>query len=101
MIVGKVVRTASQEPALTVAQLSTIELPVLVMSGDDDGVALSHTVELYHALPQGQLAVLPGTSHAVFMEKPGLVNEMILAFLGEEAPPVTILPIRRRQAAAS
>jgi hypothetical protein len=39
--------------------------------------------------------VIPGTSHSVFMEKPGLLNQLILAFLAEDGPPDTILPIRR------
>ncbi len=55
---------------------------------------------LYEALPLGQLAVIPGTSHAVFMEKPELVNRLILDFLGEDGPPQTVLPIRRAAVAA-
>jgi hypothetical protein len=64
------------------------------MVGDDDVVGLDHTVELYELLPQGQLAVIPGASHAVFMEKPALLNKMILEFLSEEGPPETIF-VRR------
>ena len=36
------------------------------------------------ALPDAQLAVVPGTSHALPMEKPELVNRLILDFLAPE-----------------
>jgi pimeloyl-ACP methyl ester carboxylesterase len=60
------------EPDISKQQLRKIQCPVLVVSGDDDMVTLKHTQELYEALPLGQLAVLPGTSHALVKEKPGL-----------------------------
>jgi pimeloyl-ACP methyl ester carboxylesterase len=67
---------------------------VLVMAGDDI-VQHAHTIALYEALPPGQLAIVPAASHAVFLEKPGLVNRLILEFLDEAGPPKTMLPIRR------
>jgi pimeloyl-ACP methyl ester carboxylesterase len=39
---------------------------------------------MQRALPDSQLAVVPGASHAVPMEKPDLVNRMILDFLAED-----------------
>jgi pimeloyl-ACP methyl ester carboxylesterase len=98
VIFAKLSRMWSDEPTLTPAELAAIELPVLVISGDDDAVALPHTVSLYESLPNGQLAIVPGTSHAVFVEKPELVNRLVLDFLAEREPPSTLLPIRRRRA---
>lgn len=83
------------QPRLTVEDLRDIEVPVLVVVGDDDVIDHGHTIALYEALPHGQLAVIPGASHAVFMEKPGLLNQIVLAFLAEEGDPQTILPVRR------
>jgi len=83
------------QPQLTMEDLRNIEVPVLVMAGDDDAIDHRHTIALYEALPHGQLAVIPGASHAVFMEKPELLNRIILDFLAEEGDPQTILPIRR------
>jgi pimeloyl-ACP methyl ester carboxylesterase len=87
------------EPTLTIADIAQITRPVLVVSGDDDLVALPHTVALYEALPEGQLAVVPGTSHALPLEQPDLLNGLILKFLGAAGPPQTIFPIRRARPA--
>jgi pimeloyl-ACP methyl ester carboxylesterase len=95
IVFAKLQRMWLDEPTLDVSDLPRITAPVLVMSGDDDAVALSHTVSLYEALPQGQLAVIPGSSHAVFIEKPDIVNRLIRDFLQAEGPPQTILPVRR------
>jgi len=85
----------SEEPTLTVEDLAKIDIPVLVVAGDDDVVALDHTVALYQALKQGQLAVIPGASHLVFMEQPDLINTLIERFLDAKGPPETLMPIRR------
>lgn len=68
---------------------------MLVRAGDDDVVRHAHTVALYEALPHGQLAVIPGASHAVFLERPGLLDRLILDFLAEPGDPQTIVPVRR------
>lgn len=49
---------------------------------------------LYRAVPGSQLAVVPGASHLVPLEKPALVNRLILDHLGQEATE-TMMPIRR------
>ena len=51
------------EPDIPIEDLRKIECPVLVMAGDDDVIRHAHTVELFEALPLGQLAIVPGTSH--------------------------------------
>jgi hypothetical protein len=42
----------------------------------------------------GELAVIPGTSHGLFVEKPALCNAMIVDFLTDDPVP-TMAPIRR------
>ncbi|HEX5721519.1 MAG TPA: alpha/beta hydrolase [Acidimicrobiia bacterium] len=91
----KLSRMWREEPTLTVGDLAMIEIPVLVIVGDDDVVAMDHTVTLYQALQQGQLAVIPGASHVVFMEQPDLINSLIERFLDAKGPPETLMPIRR------
>ena len=49
---------------------------------------------IFRAIPDAELAVVPGTSHGVTLEKPGVVNELVLDFLEHDAAP-TILPLRR------
>jgi pimeloyl-ACP methyl ester carboxylesterase len=99
-IVRKVTEMGNTEPELTATDMAGISVPVLVMAGDDDAMRLEHEVELYEALPQGQLAIVPGSSHLCFMEKPDLVNRLILDFLAEDLPPQTMLPVRRQTAAS-
>jgi pimeloyl-ACP methyl ester carboxylesterase len=65
------------------------------MVGDDDMMTLEHTVDLYRAIPDAQLAVVPGASHAVPLEKPALVNTLILDFLAGSEVRVRQLNSRR------
>jgi pimeloyl-ACP methyl ester carboxylesterase len=39
--------------------------------------------------------VIPGASHLAPIEKPELVNQLVLDFLGAEGPPDTMMPLRR------
>jgi len=94
VVFDKVMRMWTEEPTLTVEDLSRIEAPVLVMVGDDDMVRLDHTVAFFEALPKGQLAVVPGASHILPLEKPDEVNRLILEFL-RGGEPRTMAPIRR------
>jgi len=70
------------EPALTPADLATIANPALIMVGDDDEIRIEHTVAMHRGLADAQLAVVPGASHGLLVEKPALCNAMILEFLG-------------------
>jgi hypothetical protein len=51
-------------------------------------------VEMYAALPNAELAIVPGTSHFLTQEKPDLVNKLVVDFLTTE-PVQTVAPIRR------
>ncbi|MCF2128326.1 alpha/beta hydrolase [Strepomyces sp. STD 3.1] len=84
------------QPALTERELGRVTAPTLVMAGDDDLMTLEHTTALYRALPDARLAVLPGASHLVPLEKPALVNGLVLDHLGQEAAVETMMPVRRR-----
>jgi pimeloyl-ACP methyl ester carboxylesterase len=81
--------------AIPAADLARIEAPVLVMVGDDDIARFEHTVTLFEAIPDAQLAVIPGASHLAPIEKAELVNQLVLEFLGAEGPPDTMMPLRR------
>lgn len=81
--------------AIPTADLARITAPTLVMVGDDDITRFEHTIELYDTIPDAQLAVIPGTSHLVPLEKPDLVNQLVLDFLAAEGPTMTMMPLRR------
>jgi pimeloyl-ACP methyl ester carboxylesterase len=95
---AKSLRMFQSEPTMGVDNLRGIRTPTLVLAGDDDCISHQHTVELFEALPDGQLAIVPGTSHMLQLEKPVLVNQLILDFLAESGPPGTMFPMRRARA---
>ena len=95
VVVEKSLVLVKTEPSLTLEELATISVPVLVMSGDDDVTNLSHTVAMYEAIPEAQLAVLPGTSHAVLKERTKECVAIIERFFTGPVPPRTQYPIRR------
>jgi pimeloyl-ACP methyl ester carboxylesterase len=81
--------------AIPTADLARITAPTLVMVGDDDITRFEHMIELYDTIPDAQLAVIPGASHVVPLEKPDLVNQLVLEFLAAEGPTMTMAPLRR------
>ncbi len=91
------VRTMWGEPFDWSADLENITAPVMVLIGDDDYITVPHADQLARGVPDGRLAVVPGASHVVPMEKPDLFNRLVLDFL--EHPVIeTWLPLRRKGA---
>jgi pimeloyl-ACP methyl ester carboxylesterase len=73
--------TSPTESELSLALLSKIEQPVLVISGDRDAITLEHTLQIYRTLPRAELCVLPGTDHGTFSGRPEWLNPIISEFL--------------------
>jgi len=94
VVVGKIGEMFKNEPHVDTAELGRIASRSLVMFADDDLMTLGHAVEMFDALPNAELAVVPGTSHFLTQEKPHLVNAIVLDFLTNE-PVATVAPIRR------
>ncbi len=94
VVFGKFAEMTQREPHIPVDELARISVPALVLAGDDDMVSIEHSAALFRSIPNSELAVVPGASHAVVIEKPELVNRIVLDFLMSE-PVSTMLPIRR------
>ncbi|MBO0773997.1 MAG: alpha/beta hydrolase, partial [Actinobacteria bacterium] len=94
VVVAKLAAMHAREPALTPADLRKLTCRTLVMFADDDEVRLEHATEMYRSLPSAELAVIPGTSHGLLVEKPDLCNRVITEFLTQD-PVQTFAPIRR------
>jgi pimeloyl-ACP methyl ester carboxylesterase len=94
VVAAKIARMATTEPTLTPADLGRVAARTLVMAGDDDMIAAEHTLQLYRGIPDSELAIAPGTSHTLIIEKPELCNRIILDFLTKDPAP-TFMPIRR------
>jgi pimeloyl-ACP methyl ester carboxylesterase len=85
VVYAKTVAMLATEPELELASLAAVTAPTLVLQGDRDEVTLEHGAAVAAILPQGRLAVLPGT-HALPVENPGVVNALLLWFLAGAAP---------------
>lgn len=83
-------------PKLTQKDLKRVGCRTLVMVGDDDEVTLEHAIDFYRGLPKGELAIVPGASHGLLVEKPDLCNKIMFDFMTLDPVP-TFAPIRRRQ----
>lgn len=71
-------------PDLEADVLERLSMPVLLMQGDDDCVRIEHNAAVARAIP--------GASHAVPLEKPDLVNRLLLEFLADQQVP-KIMPL--------
>lgn len=100
VVFAEMTQMLAEGPEITRDELARIAAPTLIVSGDDDLVSLEHTIGLYRAIPNSELAIVPGTSHALVMEKPDLLNRIVLDFL-EKDTPLTMMPFRRAPSEAA
>lgn len=75
----------ASEPEIDLDEIAGVRAPTLVLQGDRDDVLLPHSAAVAATLPNGRLAVLPGT-HLLPVESPALVNPLILSFLQGDPP---------------
>ena len=85
VVYGKLQSMWLNSPNFSEQDLAKVSCPALIMIGDHDIIKPEHSVRLYQILPKGQLCVVPNASHFGPVEKPELVNGIILTFLGEDA----------------
>jgi pimeloyl-ACP methyl ester carboxylesterase len=73
------------EPEIDLAEIGRVSSPTLVLQGDRDITTVEHSAAVVAALPNGRLAVLPGT-HALPVESPNAVNALLHEFLLRGGP---------------
>jgi pimeloyl-ACP methyl ester carboxylesterase len=80
--------------------IKALKSPVLLVMGDNDGVDLAHTADMYklvggavfadmHGLPKSQLAIIPGKTHVTLMMEPSAVFTVVKPFI-DDVPPLTL-----------
>ena len=75
-----------RSPALSTSDLEALATPTLLMFADNDSeVRVDHIHAMHRALPNAQLAVIPGTGHGLLADKPELCNRIILDFIRQTA----------------
>lgn len=75
-------RTVTGRPLLAdlATQLSGMEVPTLILTGDEDHVCIDTSLYLKRLLPAAGLSIVPGTGHAVNVEEPELFNRTLDSF---------------------
>jgi pimeloyl-ACP methyl ester carboxylesterase len=94
VIIRKVGEAMAAGPWPTKTDLARVRCRTLVMASDDDIVSLEHTLALYRAIPDAELAIVPATTHVLVQEKPALCTQLVRDFLAADRGPL-IMPIRR------
>ena len=95
-VTEKTVKMWETEPTMTKKELLAIQVPVLVLVGDDDMIKLSLTCTLYESIPGALLAVVPGASHFLPLEQSDKVARIVNEFLTQQLPLVTMMPSSRK-----
>jgi pimeloyl-ACP methyl ester carboxylesterase len=82
---AKMVQMFLTEPELDLENLRAVQTPTLVLQGDRDEVTVEHSQAVAEVLPNGRLAVLPGT-HMLPLESPEVVNALLISYLRGDPP---------------
>ena len=62
-------------------ELRALQVPLLVVAGDEDEPSLDASLFLKRAVPSAALAVLPKSGHAMNLEEPALFNALLADFI--------------------
>jgi pimeloyl-ACP methyl ester carboxylesterase len=70
-----------EQPNIDPRALEKIMAPTLVLASDHDLIRDEHTVEIYHHLPNGRLAIFPSATHMIPFDDPATFNATVERFL--------------------
>ena len=62
-------------------KLLQLQVPTLVMIGDEDGPCVEPAVFMKRKIPNAGLAVFPQSGHTINLEEPDLFNRTVQEFL--------------------
>jgi pimeloyl-ACP methyl ester carboxylesterase len=74
------------DTGIELADLAHVSAPTLLLMAQYGSMKLDALAATLAALPNAQLAIVPGASHGVPLEKPHIVNQLIVDFLADEQP---------------
>jgi pimeloyl-ACP methyl ester carboxylesterase len=72
-----------KQPNIPVDELKAVTMPTLVMAGDRDVIRDQHTLEIFHGLPNANLAIFPGATHMIPWQNPDLFNRTVETFFAK------------------
>jgi pimeloyl-ACP methyl ester carboxylesterase len=61
--------------------LPALDVPTLIVSGDEDELALEPALLMKRKIPNSGLLLVPKTGHTVNLEEPALFNQAVLEFV--------------------
>ncbi|RZJ26565.1 MAG: alpha/beta hydrolase [Flavobacterium sp.] len=79
----KLQKLLAENPHIAPRELRNVQAPTLVIAGDHDMIATSHTVEIFENLPSAQLWIIPDCGHATLVSHADTFNEKVLEFFRE------------------
>jgi pimeloyl-ACP methyl ester carboxylesterase len=81
----KVKAQAVTHPDYANEDLARLRVPTLIIAADRDIIRLDHFVDYFNHVPEGELSIVPGTTHMLPVEKPEMLNMQVLEFLQENS----------------
>ena len=81
VVLDKLRHLWTHEPNIAADELAGISVPVLIMAGDRDVIKLEHSRQMAFTVPNGQLCIVPGASHALLDERPEFITFAVQDFL--------------------
>ncbi len=68
------------QPHITLIDLNKIQIPTLAMAGDSDVICNEHTLSIFDAIPNSQLAIFLGATKMIPAQDPARINATVLRF---------------------
>ena len=88
----KAAKMALVEPNIDPKELEAIKAPTLVLASDHDLIRDEHTLEIYHHIPNSELEIFPGATHAIPFEDPKTFNAAVERFLSKPFVKIDRIP---------
>ena len=76
----KVVQMMLDEPHIDPKALEAITAPTLILASDHDLIRDEHTLDIYHHIPNSQLAIFPDATHLIPYDDPARFNATVERF---------------------
>jgi pimeloyl-ACP methyl ester carboxylesterase len=76
----KVTSMMFEEPNIASSALEAITAPTLILASDHDLISDAHTLDIFHHVPNSQLAIFPNATHMVPYDDPALFNGTVQRF---------------------
>jgi pimeloyl-ACP methyl ester carboxylesterase len=81
IVLEKLMRLWTTEPAIDAAELSGVTVPTMIMAGDRDVIRLEHSALMATSIAGAQLCIVPDAGHGLLDERGDFVTFALRGFL--------------------